>query len=297
MTELEPLIEGCDEFERALLRSTQRDVPPPGGLPKTLSALGLGAGAFATATQAGAASAAALSAGSLSVWTVLKAVAVGALAGTVVSVAAGGLTREPPRVQSGAPMLSVARQAATAALVPARTVTATPDATPEAIPEAIPANETAALANANGAASTQHAQLQPDAQPAAPLKDDVAPALPTALPSSTPVAAFALAPSTEPAPDAPSVASIAEEVKTIDRARQALAAGRASDALSQANTYIARWPSGALAIEAQILRVEAELATGDRASAERDARALIAAHPGSRYASRVGALFSPPLSE
>jgi hypothetical protein len=174
---------------------------------------------------------------------------------------------------------------------------ALPEQAAEATPEAVPALESGALASPNGAASTQHPQLQPDARAAAPLKDDVAPALPTTSPSSTPVAAFALAPSTDPAPDAPSVASIAEEVKTIDRARQALAAGRARDALNQANTYIARWPSGALAIEALILRVEAELAAGDRASAERDARALIAAHPGSRYASRVGALFSPPLSE
>jgi len=46
-----------------------------------------------------------------------------------------------------------------------------------------------------------------------------------------------------------------------------------------------------------VVRVEAELALGNRSAAERDARAAIAAHPGSRYAARLRTLFVPPLAE
>lgn len=91
--------------------------------------------------------------------------------------------------------------------------------------------------------------------------------------------------------------SIADQVDAIDRARRALKGGRASEALSEASAYVQRWPNGALAIEAQIVRVEAELALGDRASAERDARSVIATLPGTRYAERLRRLFTPPLVE
>src|SRR5258706_9264717 len=96
MTELEPLFDGCDDFERTLLRSTHGDAPPHGALPKTLVALGLATGTLAATAGAGAASAAA-SASVLSAWTVLKMLGIGALAGTVVSAAAGALRHEPGR--------------------------------------------------------------------------------------------------------------------------------------------------------------------------------------------------------
>ena len=84
--------------------------------------------------------------------------------------------------------------------------------------------------------------------------------------------------------------SIAEESCAIDRARQALLDRARARALSELERYQARWPRGVFASEVLVLRVEAKLKLGDRASAVREARALIDARPNSRYAARLRAL-------
>jgi hypothetical protein len=112
---------------------------------------------------------------------------------------------------------------------------------------------------------------------------------PVEIPSVSPPLA---APPT-PALAAPNAsASIASEVSTIDRARHALRDGRPSDALHDLDVYRAAWPSGVLATEAAVLRIEAHLALGDRASGIRAARAFLAANPKGRYAARVRELFN-----
>jgi hypothetical protein len=87
----------------------------------------------------------------------------------------------------------------------------------------------------------------------------------------------------------PSV-SIAEETRAIDRARQALSAGRAREALNELDRYRAQWPKGVFTSEVLVLRVEAKLKLGDRGTAVREARALIDALPNSRYAARLRTL-------
>ena len=298
MSELEPFLDGCDDFERTLLRSTRRDAPPAGALPKTLAALGLGASAITSATGAGAASAA-VSAGSLRIWAVVvKALAVGMLAGTALTAVAVTVSDEPPRARPSVvvpmPRAPAAVVAPAAALV--RAAVPMPAASEARGDIAIlPAPAKLNLApNAGDGAHAAGVAREPELVAQALNSVSVSSLTPPApTPPATAVAAFAAV--SDPARELPAAASIAEEVKMLDRARRALAAGRASEAMNDANTYLARWPNGSLTIEAVIVRIESELAFGDRASAERDARGVIAAHPGSRYASRVSALFSPPL--
>jgi hypothetical protein len=91
-------------------------------------------------------------------------------------------------------------------------------------------------------------------------------------------------------PAAGTPASIAEEVAELDRARTLLVAGKANDALHVLDAYGSRWPSGVMALEAMVVRVEVELARGNRASAERHAQALIAAFPNTGHARKVASL-------
>jgi hypothetical protein len=84
--------------------------------------------------------------------------------------------------------------------------------------------------------------------------------------------------------------SLAQEVRVIDEARQALDAGNASGALASLDGYRARFPNGVLATEAGVLRVKARLLSGDRAGAERDAEVILQRAPRGRYAERIRAL-------
>lgn len=80
------------------------------------------------------------------------------------------------------------------------------------------------------------------------------------------------------------------EIAAMDRARQYLQRANASAALTELDDYRARWPHGVFALEAVVLRVQALLARGDRAGAERAARPVLTAQPQSRHAARLRAL-------
>jgi TolA-binding protein len=82
------------------------------------------------------------------------------------------------------------------------------------------------------------------------------------------------------------------ETATLDAARASLRAGQAGDALATLDSFAVRFPSGALAPEAGALRVEALLASGDRAAAEAVGRALVATYPRTSAAYRARALFN-----
>jgi hypothetical protein len=112
--------------------------------------------------------------------------------------------------------------------------------------------------------------------------------LAAAAPPAAPAATTAARPGGAPAP-----VSIAEEVALVDRARHALRQGRAGEAFDTLSLYQSRWPNGVLATEVLVLRVEAQLRLGQRTSAQRDARAFVAVHPQSRYATRLRELFAP----
>jgi hypothetical protein len=64
------------------------------------------------------------------------------------------------------------------------------------------------------------------------------------------------------------------------------------EALAALDAYRADWPKGALRAEAALLRVDALLRARNRPAAEREANALIAATPGSRYATRARELLA-----
>lgn len=282
MSDLEPFADQFDDFERQLLRSTRKDVPTAGAASKTLVALGL---APTTAVVATAGAGAAAAAGrSLTVWSILKGLGVGALTGGALMVAADLAQR--PEKQPLAPLSA-----------PSHSMTAP---TPRATRAAQPAPSSAADPQVDSGASASNLSNEVPSQQRRSDSLGVArasePSRPALAPLSS-VAAFAPQPSSEPAAAAPNAISIAEQVEIIDRARRALKDGRAREALADASAYSQRWPSGSLAIEAVIVRVEAELALGDRASAERDAQRVIDARPGSRYAARLRQLFSPPLAE
>jgi TolA-binding protein len=90
--------------------------------------------------------------------------------------------------------------------------------------------------------------------------------------------------------------SLGDQVAALDRARRAMADGNAATALADVAEYQAKYPHGALAEEAEVLRVEALVAQGDRAGASRAGARFLAAHPASPHAAHVRALLGSPPS-
>ncbi len=113
------------------------------------------------------------------------------------------------------------------------------------------------------------------------------PAAPSAALSATSPSASPRAQSAGPA-DPPS--SVTEEIAAFDRARTALAAGEIDRAIGLLDTYERRFPTGTFIQEAEVLRVKALAAKGDRAGARRTGERFLAAHPTSPHASRIRAI-------
>jgi TolA-binding protein len=111
------------------------------------------------------------------------------------------------------------------------------------------------------------------------LASSAAPTTHTPPPPSRPAtpSASAAAPSTR----------LAQEVAALDRARSALSGGVPRAALDALDDYAARFPDGALAPEATVLRIEALARAGDRARAAALARGFLARHPGGPLSERA----------
>jgi len=289
MTDLEPFLDSCDDFERGLLRSVRNDAPAADAASKTIAALGLHPSTMA-ATAATRAAAGALGARAGSALTVLKGLGVGLLVGTVVMGVAGSLSQ----TSAGDPHPAAPARDGHALNVGSGAARSMAAEQPRA--DSVIAEPTA-LGSASKPSSGARPSVLRDAAPGAETSRPQIDQAIAPLTSSPALAAFGPLPSTGRTPEPPNAVSIAEQVKIIDQARSALQRGRASDALSLARVYAQRWPNGALTIEAAIVRIEAELALHDRSAAERDARAVISARPGARYLTRVRELFSPPLVE
>ncbi len=106
-----------------------------------------------------------------------------------------------------------------------------------------------------------------------------------------------VAPPPEPPPRAsgrPAATSLMEEVAALDAAREALAAGDAPRALRALDDHDRRFAGGALGPETTVLRIDALVLRGDRATAARLGEAFLAAHPHSLYASRVRSRIGAP---
>lgn len=143
-----------------------------------------------------------------------------------------------------------------------------------------------------------------DALPSPTVTNDLASPLPPAMPPAVsvnerdPVQALPTTGTTRTALSRPVDADegLAEELRMVDRARQLITAGDASAGLAALDEYRHRFPRGRLAPESLVLRVEALMARGDRAAAERVVAPFLQAHPQSPYAARLRALV-PPASE
>ena len=84
--------------------------------------------------------------------------------------------------------------------------------------------------------------------------------------------------------------SLADELSALDAAREALGSGDASGALRRSTSTTRRFPRATLGPEATMLRIEALVARGERAAAERVGKAFVEAHPKSPYEGRIRSL-------
>ena len=95
-------------------------------------------------------------------------------------------------------------------------------------------------------------------------------------------------------PEASSKAdSVAVELGVIDGVRAALARGDASGALSRLDGYAKAYPRGRLALEAEVLRIDALARSGQGAAASKRAEAFLRRFPNSVLASRVRGYIKP----
>ena len=251
------------ELEVSVLNAADVDRAPREALQRVAASLGVSTSLVALSGTAGAASAL----GALGTGGLVKSLLLGVGAGTLVS---GTLLA-----------LSVATESPAA---PPVALSGPERDAPQSAREGARAFAPSRPADSPGASATVPAvSLETRASSPRPL--------PRSAASTAPRAGLAAA----PVPNATS--SVAEEVFELDRARALVAAGNAKDALRVLDAYALRWPDGVMALEASVVRVEVELARGDRASAERHARAVIAAHPNTGHARKVLSLFERAKEE
>ena len=142
------------------------------------------------------------------------------------------------------------------------------------------------------------APIVPVVTAATPRHVDV---VPTPAPSSTAVLDVDSLPSAAPSSvtpprsrRAPQVADpdLSPQIALLDRARAALASGDGAHAKLLASRYESEFPNGAFSQEAEVLRIEAMLAEGDRDSATQAGTRFLQAHPSSPHAPHVRELLS-----
>lgn len=273
-----------DDFARALLRSAEHDEPPQTAYAKAATALGVGVGIGVGASLPVAAAGAAASAGrwGAPLATKLAAFAVSGL--VLVGASAVLLKGQAGNAGHGAADSSMpAAHASTLGLgapQPANAVSAPAAPMPPNAPAVVPGTgERAALV-----------------EPARELADSAlsadAPAAPALVPARRPSAKSLRAKdtSTRAPSSTASNSSLGEQVRSLDRARVALASGDANGALAELLHYRRSYPHGVFLTEASVLEVEAIAARGDRSLAAVRASEFVAAHPDSPQAERLRAL-------
>lgn len=139
-----------------------------------------------------------------------------------------------------------------------------------------------ALPTTENSAATANVPLPPERSPVADLVPQPAPpAMPTPR-----------LPAKSPDPGVPNASTVPAEIAMLEQAHRALSEGDAAHALSRLDVYSARFPRGAMAHEAAVLRIEALVQAGDRVGATRFANRFLAAHPRSPYAARIRSLLA-----
>jgi hypothetical protein len=86
------------------------------------------------------------------------------------------------------------------------------------------------------------------------------------------------------------VDTLRQELGLVEDARRALAAGDPSIALRHVDDHARRFPSGAFAVERDVIRIDALAAAGRRDEAASRARDFLARHPGSAQARRIATM-------
>jgi hypothetical protein len=89
----------------------------------------------------------------------------------------------------------------------------------------------------------------------------------------------------KPAADAP--AGLRDELALVEAVSRATKAGNGALALSQSLEYKRRFPRGKLALEAQVLHIEALALAGNRTEASRLAQSFLKRYPDSPVAARI----------
>jgi hypothetical protein len=279
----------ADPFEQRVLRSWQEEHPSALRREKTWSALaaGLGAGvatslATSSATAAWAAPASSIASASAAAATG-TAVAKGMpwmagagvkwlVTGVVVSAAVGATTVTVVHSRSAPPAetAAIAREPPTAAFPRAAPV-ARPTSSVAPVASTVTAPPTVSPLPAVLADSPRSGAAQPPAvHPAAPTPPRTDRSLET--------------PPTAPGADAH---LIGEQVVYLDGARDALTGVDAARALRLLDEYDTRFPDGALAQEATVMRVRTLLVAGDRDRAIAVGRRFVEGHPVSPYATQI----------
>jgi hypothetical protein len=121
-----------------------------------------------------------------------------------------------------------------------------------------------------------------------PPPEPIAPIAPIA--TGAPLAPVAALPPSSPSPSPAPAHSIGREVAMLDSARTALAEGHAEEAIHRLDAYARSCPDGALALEANVVRVEALEAEGKTARAATLAQQLLAKHPDAPQAAHLRSL-------
>jgi len=275
-------------MEAMLLRSADDDVAPEGSRRALALAIGLaplplpppvGPAGPAAATGTGAAPTVAT--------TVAAKAGIGIVAKTLVAVTVA--TGVGVGVKTVLVQPRIATKAITSAWKPHVDRTTEQPTPPAVVPAAVPA----AIATPEPVTVVEP---PPTAPPPSQPKPSRSPApAPAAVPSD-PVVTAPPAPETPPvkpaAPPPPPHSTLTEEVTLIDGALAALRHHEPARALELLDDYDRRFPTGSMAPEATVARIQATLATGDGARARELGSQFLATHPTSPLAERVRDLIS-----
>lgn len=116
--------------------------------------------------------------------------------------------------------------------------------------------------------------------PPLPVVEDAPAAAPSAKPPTKSAASVAQ-------PAAASGADLSEQLRLIDSARSAVAAGDAAAASRALSSYASQFPHGTFGQEAAVLRIETTDLQGNHAQAAALARSFLARHPNSPHVGLV----------
>ena len=262
MTEPRRLIHGGgDELSAELMRSALDDVPRPGAQRQLLVSLGAAGTVLAASAAAKGAALAGSAAGQAGV--AGSAGAVGAAAAGTGTAAKTAVTTTLLFKWIGIGV--VAGGVATGAAVGVSQFTGEP----QQMPAASASSATVEVSARTGQAPHQTGGV-PQLNPAA--EEPVEAEAPSVARFTSPAAA-------------PS--GLASEISLLDRARSALDGGDTNAALAALDEHGAKYDTGALTEEAELLRLEALVQRRQTAAALSQGRAFLAAHPRSPHAGRV----------